>query len=717
LTEGDQPEQVSSETATLNYFHLAGLVIARGRVFTGDEELPNGDRVVILSDRLWQRRFAGDPKLLGKAISLDGSQYRVIGILAPGSRTEQDPLPDVWLPLPIDPNSTSHVTSFLAAGRIRSGVTPDAARAQLQLAAEEFRRKFPAIGASNSFTIQPMRDAIVGGDVRSQLWIFLGAVGCVLLIACANVANLLLVRATARKREIAIRAAVGAGRGRIVRQLLAESVVLSLAGGALGLALGSLGIRALLAVSHGNIPRIGERGSAVSMNWRVLAFTVGVSLITGILFGLVPALQASRGDLNATLKDGGGRSGTGFRQNLVRSVLVIGEVTLALVLLIGADLFIGTFKALRGVDTGFDRHNVLTMRMSLTDPRFEKTSGIAELVREGIRRVRGLPGVQSAAASYYLPLIAGPSLPFIVVGRPLNGVSHGTGHWRTVSAEYFDVFKIPILRGRAFNDRDRAGTAGVAIVNQAMARRFWPQGDPLSAQIVIGKSLGRAFDDAPRQIVGIVGDLRDDGLENSPRPAMYIPLAQFPAGLAAVSSRSILMKWIVRTRVEPYSLSSAVKNELRQASGGLPVGSILSMDEIMAQSTASADFRMLLLSIFGGSALVLAAIGIYGLIAYTVQQRSQEIGIRLALGAESKDVRFMVVFQGMRLALIGIAIGIVAACALTWLIGRFLYGIHPLDPLTFTMMPLLLSAVALLSVWLPARRASRVDPVKALRCE
>ena len=722
LTEGDHPEQLSSEHVSVNYFRLAGLLIARGRAFTGDEERPNGDRVVILSDALWQRRYAGVPRLVGKTISLGGSPYRVIGILAPGSRTEQDTLPDVWLPLPIDPNSTSHIASFLAAGRLKPGVTPAAAKAQLQLAAEEFRRKFSSLGPNNplrvndGFTIQPIRDAMVG-DVGLSLWIFLGAVGCVLLIACANVANLLLVRATTRKREIAIRAAMGAGRGRIVRQLLAESVVLSLAGGALGLALGSFGIRALLAVSPGDLPRIGERGSAVTMDWRVLTFTVLVSLIAGILFGLVPALQASRGDLHATLKESGGRSGTGFRQNLARSVLTIGEVALALVLLIGAELFIGTFIAFHSVDPGFDRHNLLTLKMSIMQPRFEKISGVAELAREGIRRVRGVPGVQSAAASYYLPLIAGPFLPFIVVGRPLDGASHGAGHWRTVSPEYFEVFKIPILRGRAFNDRDRTGAPGVAIVNQAMARQYWPQGDPLHEQIVVAKGRDRAFDEPARQIVGIAGDIRDDGLNHDPKPAMYIPLAQIPEGLAVGFAHNLPIVWIVRTRVDPYSLSSAIQNELRQASGGLPTGTIRSMDELMAQSTASADFRMLLLSIFGGAALLLAAIGIHGLMAYTVQQRTQEIGIRLALGAESSHVRNMVVLQGMRLVLIGVAIGIAAAFGLTRLIAGFLFGVQPLDPLAFTTMPLLLSAVALLSVWMPARRASRVDPAEALRCE
>jgi len=450
---------------------------------------------------------------------------------------------------------------------------------------------------------------------------------------------------------------------------------------------------------------------------RVLVFTVLLSLLTGVLFGLAPAIQASRCDLSTALKENNARAGGTVRRSFARSSLLVVEVALATVLLIGADLFIETFIAVRRVDPGFDSRNVLTMKMSLNQTRFQKTAAVTQLVGEGRQRVEGLSGVEIAAASYYLPLIAGPELPFVIEGRTLSGTAHGTEHWRTISPEYFDVFKIPVLRGRPFNGRDQSGAPGVAIINRAMARRYWPQGDPLKDRIVIGKGRGSVLEDPPRQIVGIVGDLRDDGLNHDPRPAMYVPLAQVSDALAAGFARNLPLVWIVRTRADPRSVRDAIQSALSQASGGLPVGNIRTMDEILSQSTARADFSMLLLSIFGGSALLLAAIGIYGLMAYSVRQRSQEIGIRIAIGAEPKDVRRMVVWQGMRLALLGAAIGIAASFGLTRLVESYLFQVHRLDPLAFTTMPLLLFAVTLLSVWLPARRASRVDPAAALRCE
>ena len=361
-----------------------------------------------------------------------------------------------------------------------------------------------------------MREIIVS-NVRPSLLVLAAAVGFVLLIACANVANLLLVRATGRRREIAIRAAVGAGRGRIVRQLLTESVLLALAGGILGLALGTVGIRALLAVNPGSIPRVGPHAAYVGLDPMVLAFTLLVSLLTGVLFGVIPAIQASRTDLTSVLKESSGRSGTGFRQNKARSLLVISEMALALILLIGSALLIRTFIALRSVDPGFNSHNVLTMETSINSPRFEKTSNVAQLVRDGVQQIRALPGVEAAGTSCCLPLQGGYGLPFIIVGRPLDGPSHGGGGWRPMSAGYFDVFKIPILRGRDFTVRDDGGAAPVVIINQAMARQFWPKGDPLADRLIIGKGVGPEFEEPARQIVGIVGDTRDGGLESQSR--------------------------------------------------------------------------------------------------------------------------------------------------------------------------------------------------------
>ena len=597
-----------------------------------------------------------------------------------------------------------------------------------QRVADDYRRAFPAaIGPTGSFTALKLRDAMVG-DVRPTLLVLAGAVGFVLLIACANVASLLLARAVSRKREIAIRAAVGASRGRIIRQMLTESMALSLMGGALGAALGSIGIRAFLslypntplgvALNPVNIPRIGQAGSAVVLDWRVLSFTILVSLLTGVLFGLLPALQASSADLSTALKESSGRSGTGFRQSKTRSALVISEMTLALVLLIGAALLIRTSIALRSVEPGFDSHNVLTMQMSLAGARFQQTSGVDQLVQRGVERIEALPGVDVVATSCCLPLETVWQLSFIVQGRPLNGRIHGVAGWTFISPGYFDALKIPILRGRGFNERDDATQPGVVIINQEMARRIWPNSDPLNDRLLVGRAFGPEYDQDPvRQIVGIVGDVRDVGLNRTPRPAMYVPVAQLPQGVKSLVLPILPIAWIVRARAEPQLLGTAIQNELRQASGGLPVARVRSMDEVASESTARTRFIMLLMSVFGGAALLLGATGIYGLMAYSVQQRTQELGIRMALGAGRTDVRNMVISHGMRLAFIGMAVGIALAFGLVRFIASFLFGVKAWDPMVFVAVPILLTVVALFAVSVPALRASRIDPIDALRHE
>jgi putative ABC transport system permease protein len=696
------PETVPSTTATAEFFRAFGsFPIASGRTFTAEEDRPGGNRVAVISDRLWKRRFGADPRILGQTISLSGKSYRVIGITAPGKGTERDPPTEVWMPLQLDPNSGDQNHYLTVVGRLKPGVSLGMANTQLGFAADEFRREHPGVmPAQQGFKVEPELDAIVG-DVRTPLVVLLGAVSLVLLIACANVAHLLLVRASIRKREIAIRLAVGASRGRIVRQLLTEGFVLSAAGGALGFALGMAGVRALLALNPGNIPRIGNHGVLVSVDGRVLTFTLVVSLITTLLSGLVPALQASR-------------PSTGLRSNKTRSLLVVAEMTLALVLLMGAGLLIRTFVALRSVDAGFDRHNVLIVKMSLIGPSFEKTSGVASLARSGLDRLRALPGVVTAATTCCVPLDGNGFLTFDVVGRPRSGTKHEAAAWTQASPGYFDVFKIPVLRGRAFTDRDDGSSAGVVIINQAMARKYWPNGDPLNDRLLIAPGAGPLLEEPARQIVGIVADIRDTAINKEPRPTMYVPTAQVQDGINSTTSGFAQLAWVVRTRAEPHSLSSSIQNELRAASGGLPIASVLSMDEIAAGNTARQDFNMLLLTIFGGCALLLAAIGIYGLMAYSVELRTREIGIRLALGADPTGVRNMIVFHGMRLALAGVGIGVIVSFGLTRFIASFLFGVRPLDPVSFTIAPVMLCGVALLAVWIPARRASRVDPMLAL---
>jgi putative ABC transport system permease protein len=712
---GARPEQVHGIHVTQAYFRLFGASPMLGRTFTPQEDSPNGGKVVVLSYGLWQRKFGGNPNILGSALSLGNEPYTIVGVL--GKSFISDPEADIFLPFQFDPNTTDQGSYFEAAARLKTGVTLAQANALLKVAADRFRRRYPdQLGPKDGFAVEPLRDSIVG-DVRKSLLVMLGAVSLVLLIACANVANLLLIHATGRRREFAIRVAMGAGRGRIILQLLTESVLLSVTGGVLGLVLGYVGLRALLAMSPGDIPRIGEHGAAVSIDWRVLAFTLGVSLFTGILFGLFPAIGASRPDLNSTLKESSNRAGTGFRQSKARSLLVMSEISLAMVLLIAAALLIRTLLALHHVNPGFDPHNVLTMEMSLTGDRFQQTTGVAQLVRSGRERLNAIPGVEVSASTCCLPMEGGFGLPFTVVGRPVDKSQQVGAGWMSASAGYFEAFKIPMLRGRDFTDRDVAGGPGVVIINESMAKKYWPKENPVGQQIIIGKGLGPEFDEPARQIIGIAGDIHNGSLGQDPRPLMIVPQAQVTDGMTALNARIGPVIWLVRTHTEPHQFISAVSEQLRQASSGFPVARVRSMDEVVVHSTARESFNMLLLSIFGASALVLASIGIYALMAYSVQQRRQEMGIRMALGADRSRIRNLVVWQGMQLTIAGVIVGAGAAFGLTRLIASLLFGVKTWDPMVFVTVPVVLAAVALLAVWLPATRASRLDPMAALRVE
>jgi putative ABC transport system permease protein len=727
LTGIDHPEQIQVVRATADYFRLFGIPILRGRAFTADEELPNGRHVAVLSDGLWRRAFGSDSRILGKTISLDGNLYEVIGIVAPGVQTEPpDPEsaryatePEAWIPLPIAPNSSNQIYYFFAAARLKPEVTPAVANARLRSVSEDFHRAYPTevLGPRAGLGAEVMQESLVG-DVRPSLLVLAGAVGLVLLIACANVAGLSLVRAVGRRREIHIRAATGASRIRLLRQLLTESLMTSVAGGALGLLLGIIGVRVLLAANPGDIPRIGAHGPTISLDWRVLCFTAFVSVATAILSGLTPALLVSRTDPSTTIKESAGALSVGFRQNRTGVLLVLGEVGLTLVLLVGAILLIRTFLALRSVNPGFDKHNLLTLQMSLSGSGFNKTAGVAQFIQAASLRIDSLPGVIDAETALSVPLIGGGTNVFTVVGRPpdptISPLYHGHSRWTSVSPGYFGVMRIPLLRGRVFTPADDGEAAMVVIINQAMARQYWASGDPLKDQIIIGRGIGPGFEEPQRQIVGIVGDVYDTALNQAPPPEMYIPAAQV---IDARTARGAVITWIVRSRVEPHSLSTKIEQQLEDASGGIPVGDVRSMDEIVALSTSRQQFNMSLMSIFGFSALLLATIGMYGLIAYAVQRRTHEIGIRVALGAQRSDVLKMVVGGGLKLTLIGVCIGIAGALALTRFLSSLLFGVRSTDPATFISVVLLLLGVTLLACFIPARRATRVDPVVALRHE
>ena len=718
---GSLPEQVHCIRVSADYFPLFGAPIIEGRPFTAEEDRPNAGRFVVLSYAFWQRHFGGDRQILGKAIALSHIPYEILGILGPTFNTELDTPPDIFLPFQIDPASADHAQYFNVVGRLRPGVTLATARTRLQLAAHEFRRKFPNIvGPKDGFGIQPFQDALVL-EARSSLLLLSGAVAFVLLIACANVANLLLLRATGRRREVAIRSAVGAGRGRIVSQLLTESVVLAMLGGFLGLIVGLSGVRALIAMNPGDIPRLGEHGvgdygSAISADWRILLFTFLLSLTTGILFGLVPALGLSRQDFGITLKEGGGRSGISRQQSRLRALFVTSEVAFALVLLLGAGLLIRSFVAIRTIDRGIDTHNILTLRMSLAGSRFAKSSDVGQLIRQATLRLEDLPAVERASASYNLPLDGLFGIPFKIVGRNSgNGRYDGRG-WLAVSPGYFEAFHIPLVRGRVFVDRDDVHAERVAIVNRAMVRQYWPHGDPIGGSVILGQGYGPEFAESAREIVGVVGDVLDFG-SKVPQPAVYVPVAQVTDGITSLMEHASSLAWIVRTRGNPVSLAPAVENVLQQLTGGVGITKVRSMDDVVVNSTAATSFQMTLLTLLGAVALVLAAIGIYGLIAYSTQQRTQEFGIRLALGAERKDVRNMVLLQGMRCALLGTVLGVAGALSLSRVLAGFLFGVKAWDPLTFCVIPGFLVAVLLFAVWLPSRRATNIDPAVALRYE
>ena len=590
-TDGSFPEQLRGGRVSADFFRLFGAQPILGRTFSAEEDRPRGDKVVVLSKTFWETRMKSDPQIVGKAISLGAIPHTVIGVL--GDFNVEDlfsPPPQVWTAFQLEPNTSDQGHYFQSAGLLKEGVSLEQAQARLKTSAADFSARFKgALGNGGGFSVERVGEVLVR-NVRQSLFVLVGAVGFVLLIACANVANLLLVRATGRKREIAIRAALGGSRGRIISQVLTESTVLSVIGGALGLAFGVLAIRAMLSINTAGLPRIGQEGVLVGVDWRVLTFTTVLSLATGLIFGLIPALQSSKTDLTTTLKETGGRSGTGFRQNKTRSILVVVEVALALTLLIGSALLIRSAIALGEVEPGFDANNVLTMRMSITGPQYDSSQAVDLMIRNGVERLKTVPGVVDAAATCCVPLQGGYGLPFVIVGRPLTeGPFHGGGGWINITPGYFDVFKIAVKKGRAFSERDDSVAPPVVIVNEAFANQFFKDQDPLANRLIIGKGVMREFaSETDRQIVGVVSDTRDGGLQQQPQPAMYIPQAQVPDAANALNLGLAPVGWVVRTAGDPYAASESIQASLRESTG-LPVSQVRSMaDVIIAIDVTSA---------------------------------------------------------------------------------------------------------------------------------
>ncbi|MEO8050447.1 MAG: ABC transporter permease [Acidobacteriota bacterium] len=721
LGTSSPPDQIKAAHVSAEYFKVFGGSPVTGRGFTDTEDLPKGPQAAVITYGLWQSRFGGDRGVIGRTVLLNGSPFPVVGVLPPGF-IPQPEAADVLLPMQADPDSTNQGHYLSVAGRLKPGVTQAVAQAQLTASGEQFRRDYPKwMDANEGVAVVPMREAMVG-DVRPALLILSGAVALVLLIACANVASLLLARASVRQRELAIRGAVGATRMRVVRQMLTESMVLAALGGVFGFALGAWGVRELLALVPGNLPRLtdaaGNHASVPLLDWQVAAFTMGVALLTGLLFGTFPALQASRADLSSHLKESSGRSGTALRHNRVRSMLVVSEVALALVLLVGAALLIRTFAGLQNAKSGIEPRGVLTLQTSLAGSNYATTVKVDTFSTQAVQRIEALPGVEAAASAIVLPIQGGVDLPFAIAGKPpAKGDYNGDEQWRSVSPHYFQVFRIPLLRGRSFSETDTGNASRVVIINEAMAKRYWKSEEPIGQVITIGHGLGPQFEDPPRQIVGIVGTVRENGLKKADQGVMYIPQSQVPEGITALSNSILPLSWAVRTATGPMTMRAPVERELWAVDGQLPISRERTMEQVVADTVSRQSFNMLLLSIFAGVALVLAAIGIYGLMSYAVEQRTQELGIRMALGADRSHVLRLVMAQGVKLAVGGVSLGLALAWALTRLISSLLFGVKASDPTTFGLVAAILAAVALAAAYVPARRATTIDPMIALRYE
>ena len=716
LTESDRPEPLPTARVSADYFRVFGARVEVGRTFDLLEDGAGAERVVVISHALWRERFGGNPRLVGGRISIEQRDYQVIGILAP--EFHPDPPASIWLPLRAGESAEDHMSRVRVVGRLRLGVTNESAQKAVAATIAPFIGRYhdAPLLYQESFTAIPLRDAIVG-DVRPALYLLGGAVGFVLLISCANVAHLLLARSTRRTREIAIRAALGAERATIVRQLLTESMLLAVGGGLLGLLLGWAGIRELLAFSPGEIPRVGANGAGIALDVRVFLFTLATSGFTGLFFGLLPAMSASRADLASLVKDSASQSGMGFRRNLGRPMLVVIEMALALVLLAGSGLLIRTFTAQRAVNRGFDEQNVLTLEMSLGSSRFDRTEAVAEMVRNAEERLSHVPGIAAIATTSSLPLEPSLMMPFTAMERDqrLVGRYHGAAAWRSVSPGYFDAFRIRLLRGRAFMQSDTGTSAAVAVINHAMVHKYWPEVDanPIGEFLQVGQRMGKGLEDVPRQIVGVIADLRDAGL--TVEPTLYVPMAQVPDGMNARNNGLLPLTWVVRSSGTLPLPSVVVQETVRAASGGIPLGRVRTMHQVAAASSARLAFYALLLAVFAGIALVLATVGLYGLMAYSVEQRAVEIGIRMALGAEPHVVRNMVIRQGMRLGALGISAGIPAAVMLARVMNSLIVGMRSWDPEIFAVVAALLGGVAMLASYVPSVKATRVDPVEVLR--
>ena len=699
VTGNGDPEELQAQSISAELFQILGVPPAFGRGFTAAENVP-GTRLVVISDRLWRRRFGADPKILERPVISQGTPFSVVGVMPPGF-SFLDKSVDVWLPIGFTAQSrTPRGRSLTVVGRLKPGITVERAQLDMTRVSANLTQMFPAFNTGWTSRVVLLREQLTG-DVRPALIVLAAAVAFVLLIACANVANLLLARATARQRELAVRAALGAGRARLVRQLLAESLVLSGIGGFCGLLLAWWALGFLRAVVAERLPI--QRLEMVGIDPYVLLFTLVASLVCGLVFGAVPALTASGSMLTESLKDGG-RSGSGSRGKRTRSAFVIVEVALALVLLVGAGLLLRSFVRLLDRSPGFDASRTITMRISLPQARYGGDGQRAQFLDRFFQQVDALPGVEASGAISFLPLSGlGAATSMQIVGKPIppQGQEPVTDV-RVITHGYLKTMGVPLLKGRLFNEQDASDAKGRVIINETMALRHWPGEDP------IGKRVRIAWDSLEDEVIGVVGDVRHAGLDGEIRPMTYWPYARNPYGTMTVT---------VRTVADPNRVVTSIASLVRQLDPELVVANVKTMDEVVSESVAQRRLTMLLLTIFAGAALLLAAVGIYGVIAYSVTERTQEIGIRMALGAQRGAVLRMVIKQALLLAVTGIAVGGGGALLLTRLMEGLLFEVKPADPLTFGVVSGILAGIALLASYIPGRRATQVDPVIALRAE
>ncbi len=698
--DGDlYPEQVTSALVSASFFNALGVAPLMGRSFLREEDQPGGDRVVVLSHRLWQRRYGGDSNIIGKTIRVSDVDRAVIGVMP---REFQLPTnTELWTPLvaggDLRNNRRSHLLTVIA--RLKPEATMEQAQAELGVAASRIEQQHPGVDPNLNIGATRLQERMVG-RMRTALTALLGAVGCLLLIACANVANLLLARSAAREKEMAIRAALGAGRWRLMRQLLTESLLLAFLGGAAGLLIVYWGVQLISTLDPFALPRINE----VNVDGRVLRFTLLVTLLTGVLFGLAPALQLPRHSLQSSLKEGG-RGSAGTQRRRLRHALVVAEMAMTLVLLLGAGLLINSFWRLLQVQHGFDPQNVVTFNLFLSPIRYSNDAQKVNFLKQVLESVPATPGVRAAGLTSTVPLTGGPSTGFEIEGRPPFATGHApSADIRIIDSNYFRAMGIGLRAGRVFSERDTAQAPRVMIINETMARRFWPDENPTGNRVTMtdwGPPL-------TGEIVGVVADVKENGLHAATHPEIYWPYPQFPSSFNTL---------VVKAERDPMSVVAAVKNRIWSVDGQQPIATIATMDEVIARSVAGRRFNLLLFGSFAAVALLLAAVGVYGVISYTISQRTHEIGVRMALGAKTTDVLRLFIVQGLRLVAAGVLIGLAGSFALTRMMKDLLFGVSATDPLTFAIIPMVLIAVALVACWIPARRATRVDPMIALRHE